>query len=241
MGYEGRDGMFAMHSAMRQMTEIGVIRDCGTIAGERMFQLTKLGYRLFCETFDFREKTVAYLKAARSGEYPASRFADGPSAETSARRSLERAPTPEEHKQIIKNAKKAFRVIYEFLVATNLRPTDCLNVRISGFDEAHRVLHLEETTISGKRIKNRTVNLAEPAAEIVKKAIGGREQGYIFVTERGRPWSISYLSARFRVLRESLGLPEEVVMKARSRESRTRDADDLVPHKHKTREARKER
>jgi Phage integrase family len=221
LGYDGRDGLFNMHSAMRQMAAQGIVRDCGVMAGERMFQLTKLGYQLFRETYDFREKSVDYLKWAVEREYPLNRFADGPSAREEAQRRVERNADPEEYKKIMANATPAFRLLYDFFMETRLRMTDCLHTPVSGFDGANKVLRLPEKTLSGRRIKDRNVHLSDLAVEMVRTAIGDREEGMIFLTETGKPWNQTYASAVFRKLREDAGIEDDVVMKAQGRKGRT--------------------
>lgn len=127
----------------------------------------------------------------------------------------ERIPTAAEVELILANASAAFRLIYQALAQTGARPGELCGLQIADIDwqqESHGLITLKRHKTARKTGKPRLIPISEKFAAMLRTAIGGREAGHVFLTETGRPWRPTYLSAVHRQLRDNAGLEKSIVV-----------------------------
>lgn len=130
-------------------------------------------------------------------------------------RKRERIPTDNEQAAILRLARKhcpAFGRIYRCLRYTGARPGELANAQIGEYDPSIQRITLKKHKTARKVGVDRKIGVGPRMQGIVKRSIGSRTTGHIFLNDRGRRWTAETLSHMFRKLREMAGLTSELVL-----------------------------
>jgi integrase len=128
-------------------------------------------------------------------------------------REREIVATHDEVQRLLEKATPAFRSIYRALRLTGARPGELCRATIAMIDRRQHLIVIAQHKTVAKTGRPRKIAIAHPALqELLESAIAGRDEGPIWLTERGRQWTVANLSRQFRVLRDSAGLPSEIVL-----------------------------
>lgn len=131
-----------------------------------------------------------------------------------AGRQREMLPDVDQIKKILLRSNREFSRIYRALLMTGARPDELCRAQIVDYDRDERVIRLQDHKTVGKSKRPRRIPIGKHCLHLINEAIGKRTEGPIFVTEQGRPWKRSHLSAMFRRLRDRAGVPREIVLYA---------------------------
>jgi len=124
----------------------------------------------------------------------------------------ERIPTAEEIAALLKGATPEFRLIYTGLLQCGARPGELCRVQIGDVDWAKRRITLTEHKTARKTGKPRVIPIGMNFGQTLRKAIGDRQAGPIFLSPTGEAWSVGNLSSTHRRLRDDAGLPRDLVL-----------------------------
>lgn len=125
----------------------------------------------------------------------------------------ERVPTPEEIERLLEHAPEAFRRLYRALCQSGARPGEFCRLKIEEhIDWQTRLISINEHKTARKTGKPRLIPIGQKLEPILREAIGDRTEGFVFLTDRGRPWEPGHLSAMHRQLRDRAGLDKEIVL-----------------------------
>lgn len=211
MEWHPQSGKSAEYRVLRNFEGQGLINSVPG-SNEIFYELTSLGYESWIATLNYRKAAVEFWDPAKPKKRPR-RFPDP--APRSIPAVIERAPTDTEQELLLKKARSEFRAVYAFAMASGARPMDLLNARIEALDVNERVLILEKTSVTGRRIENRRIEFDRKALPIVTTATGERETGVIFLGPKAQPWSYDNFSSTFRRIRKACGISDEVVLSGR--------------------------
>jgi site-specific recombinase XerD len=129
-----------------------------------------------------------------------------------ADRPRERIPSEREFQALLSLASPAFRAALEALARSGIRPNELVRSRIEDLSPDRDLIVLQEHKTQGKTHKARRIALGESMQRLVAQAVGRRQTGRIWLTDRGRPWTEKRLSTRFAAARDRLGLDPELVL-----------------------------
>lgn len=122
-----------------------------------------------------------------------------------------RLPTPEEVDAIKANSSLSFGLAYEALRTSGAMPGQLARAQISDWDRLNNLIELRNSgDVSAK--KKRSIRVGSKLEELLKKSIGNRTDGPIFLTPQGRAWNSNSLSATFRRARHSAKLDPAIVL-----------------------------
>jgi integrase len=124
----------------------------------------------------------------------------------------ERLPTPAETEAILSRASPAFRLIYSALRQCGARPGELCRVTIADVDRANCVISLKEHKTSRKTGQPRRIPIGRKLGALLDQAIGQRTEGSVFLSPTGKPWRVTNLSRTYSRLRDSAGLPKDLVL-----------------------------
>lgn len=127
-------------------------------------------------------------------------------------RQRDRVPTEAETRKLLKKASRAFRDIYQALRLCGARPNELVRARIEDLDPALGAIILAEHKTARKVGKPRVIPIGDKLADLIKRVIGQRPGGHIFLDERGEPWTTQRLSRKYRELRDAAGLERDLVL-----------------------------
>ncbi len=113
----------------------------------------------------------------------------------------------EDRQKVLDAAEGGFRAILTFLSETATRPIEAREARIEKCDLDKGILLVPNKTRKKTGMKERPVFLSRKAIEVCRTQIGSRTQGYIFLSERGRPWLWEALDRRYRNCAPDSGSP----------------------------------
>ena len=136
-----------------------------------------------------------------------------------------RLPTPAEIAAITEHASPQFRLIYSALRNSGARPGELCNARIDNIQDGMIVLSRHKTF--RKTGKPRRIAIGQRLQRLIDVAIGGRPDGKIFLSPRGRPWTVQGLSKTFLRLRRKAGLPDDLCLYLARHEHATKVCDKL--------------
>lgn len=124
-------------------------------------------------------------------------------------------PTEEQIDQLLSGADLQFRMAHAGLASSAARPGEICQTQIENVDCTkgdNGAIVLEKHKTARKTGKPRVIPFSERMHTLVRMAIGERITGPVFLTEHGRAWSPTYLSAIFRGYRQAAGLPKPYVL-----------------------------
>lgn len=127
-----------------------------------------------------------------------------------AGRERDRLPTEAETNAILAEASPAFRLIYSALRQSGARPNELARARIEDIDQGLIVLADHKT--ASKTGKPRTIAIGKKLGDLIRKGIGTRTTGPIFLSPNGRPWTAAGISATYRRIRDRLQLPRDLCL-----------------------------
>lgn len=125
----------------------------------------------------------------------------------------ERIPSPAEIARLLAGAPPAFALVYRALLQCGARPGELCRLSIEEHvDWTARVITIAEHKTARKTGRPRKIPIGQKLQAILQTAIGARTAGPVFLTARGRRWTAAHLSALHRQLRDSAGLPDDLVL-----------------------------
>ncbi len=123
-----------------------------------------------------------------------------------------RIPTRKENAVILRAANRQFRIIYQALRHCGARPGELCSAQISDLKEDATVIVLEDHKTARKTGKPRRIPVGNKMRKWVRRGIGDRTEGPIFLSPRGKPWTTARLSQTFRRIRNKHGLKKDLVL-----------------------------
>lgn len=128
-------------------------------------------------------------------------------------RRRERIATLEETKVILRHApSREWRLMYRALRTCGARPNELCRARIEDIDWTDRVIVLKQHKTAEKTGEVRTIGVGLRMERFMRRAIGERTEGRIFLDERCEPWTVPRLSRMFRAIRNEQGLSRKIVL-----------------------------
>lgn len=127
-------------------------------------------------------------------------------------RHRERIPTDEENAAIETRADPAFRLVFRALRQCGARPGELARAQIDNWDRGKRLLILKDHKTATSTGQARKISVGEKLEALFLEAIGDRTAGHIFLDRRGNPWTTAKLSAVYRRLKKSAGLPDDLCL-----------------------------
>ena len=124
----------------------------------------------------------------------------------------ERIPTAEEITALLRGAPPEFRLIYTGLLQCGARPGELCRAQISDVDWPKRRITLVEHKTARKTGRPRIIPIGSNFGQTLRKSIGDRQSGAIFLSPTGAPWTVNNLSSAHRRLRNAAGLPRDLVL-----------------------------
>lgn len=200
----------AMYGHMTRLEDDGLIISEPFDDGNRLLRLTKKG----CITaIDYRDFHAALFE--RIDEVSPDDFPDIRSKPRNPPKK-QRHPTAEEVAMLLDESDQEFGRLLEFSHVYGRKVSDLIGARIEDYCEERQELTLPEQTENGRAIDERLVKVASyRGREIIQQAVADRQEGEIFLTKQGQPWTINKFGATFRRLRRKCGLPSNVVSSGR--------------------------
>lgn len=127
-------------------------------------------------------------------------------------RGRDRIPTPAETAAIFQHAPADFALIYRALRACGARPGELCKAQITNLNWQVGLIELADHKTSRKTGKPRRIALGKELKKLVLEAIGSRTAGPIFLSSRGKPWTVPALGQIFRRIRAKANLPKDLVL-----------------------------
>ena len=124
----------------------------------------------------------------------------------------DRVPTAAETEAILAHASPQFRLIYSALRQCGARPGELCRATIADVDRANHVITLKEHKTARKTGQDRRIPVGRKLGALLDQAIGIRMEGPVFLSPTGRPWHVANLSRTYSRLRDSAGLPRDLVL-----------------------------
>ena len=137
-------------------------------------------------------------------------------------RRRERIPTAAEISQIMDATDRPFQLIYTALRYSGARPNELCRSRVSDIDVESNCIVLHNHKTAAKTGRPRIIPIGSKLQLIVDESLGGRTEGHLFLRGNGKPWTTDSLGAKFRRIRERLGLPRDLVLYLARHEFATR-------------------
>ncbi|HEY3967358.1 MAG TPA: site-specific integrase [Planctomycetaceae bacterium] len=124
----------------------------------------------------------------------------------------DRVPTAAETAALLAQASPQFRLIYAALRQCGARPGELCRATIADVDRVNRVITLKEHKTAHKTGQARRIPIGKKLGELLDQAIGTRMIGPVFLCPSGRAWQVANLSRTYSRLRDSAGLPRDLVL-----------------------------
>ena len=137
-------------------------------------------------------------------------------------RRRERIPTADEISQMMAAADRPFQLIYTALRYSGARPNELCRSRVSDIDVETNCIVLKDHKTAAKTGRPRVIPVGSKLQAIINESLAGRTEGHLFLRANGKPWTTDSLGAKFRRLRERLGLPRDLVLYLARHEFATR-------------------
>ena len=124
---------------------------------------------------------------------------------------------PDEFARILSAARTAhLKCVLMFLWLTGARPSEVCRIRkadVLNHGELHYVCMTDHKTAK-KTGKARIIVLGPKGREVVRRsiALSPTNRAHVFVTPRGHPWSVDWLSRQFALCRAIAGIREDVTL-----------------------------
>jgi integrase len=127
-------------------------------------------------------------------------------------RQREVIPTEADIRRLLARASPEFASIYQALLMTGARPGELCGAQISDLDRTRRVIVCRRHKTAGKTRRPRLIPVSQACLDVIDAHVAGRRAGPLFVTPRGRRWTVSRLSQTFRELRRKCLVDRRVVL-----------------------------
>lgn len=124
----------------------------------------------------------------------------------------DRVPTVAETEALLAHASAQFRLIYSALRQCGARPGELCRATIADVDRANCVITLKEHKTARKTGQVRRIPIGRKLGVLLDQAIGTRTEGPVFRSPAGRRWQVNNLSRTYSRLRDSAGLPRDLVL-----------------------------
>lgn len=129
-----------------------------------------------------------------------------------AGRRRELLPTSEDIRRILTHASPAFAAIYQALLFTGARPGELCAAQVRDLDRTRRIIIRRDHKTANKIGRPRWIPVSQACLQVIDEHLAGRQTGPIFLTPRGRPWTVARLSQTFRALRRRCLIDRRVVL-----------------------------
>lgn len=123
----------------------------------------------------------------------------------------ERIPTGREKRAVLRLASREFRRIYLCLIYTGARPSELAGAQVEDYDRKAEMIVLRQHK-TARLGRTRRIGVGRKMRRILRRCIGRRKTGLIFLNEKGRKWTTETLSHKYRRLRNKAGLSKDLVL-----------------------------
>ncbi len=124
----------------------------------------------------------------------------------------ERILTADEIAKIRRAASPEFDLIFQTLLASGARPGELCAAQIDNLKDDGTVIELADHKTVRKTKRSRRIMVGKRLNEFIAAAVGDRIEGPLFLSPRGKQWTVSNLSGKFRDLRNKTGLSDELCL-----------------------------
>lgn len=135
-------------------------------------------------------------------------------------------PTPLEQAKVFREAlkakKKEFALVFHCLRLCGARPGELCSANIEHWDRDLNAIVLAEHKTAKKTQEDRHIGVGHVMERLMRKSVGDRTEGPIFLDEKGKRWVPEKLSRLYRTFRNKLGLSKEYVLYCARHEHGTR-------------------
>jgi integrase len=121
-------------------------------------------------------------------------------------------PTEADLRRLLARASPQFAAIYQALLLTGARPGELCGAQISDLNRSRRVIVCRRHKTAGKTRRPRWIPVSQACLAVIDAHLAGRRTGPLFVTPRGRRWTVARLSQTFRGLRKACQIDRRVVL-----------------------------
>ena len=121
-------------------------------------------------------------------------------------------------------AHRPFQLIYSALRLLRRQTKRIVPACLSHIDEETNCIVLKDHKTAAKTGRQRIIPIGSKLQAIIDESLAGRIDGHLFLRANGKPWTTDSLGAKFRRLRERLGLPRDLVLYLARHEFATRKA-----------------
>lgn len=117
-------------------------------------------------------------------------------------------------REALRTGRKEFALIFHCLRLCGARPGELVKSDIRNWERERNYIELKasEHKTGKKTGEPRRIGVGSIMQRLLKRVIGERTEGPIFVDETGKRWTPEKLSRIYRTLRDKLGLSEELVL-----------------------------
>lgn len=127
-----------------------------------------------------------------------------------------RIPTLLEQARVFREALRKkwreFGLIFHCLRLCGARPGELVAANIANYDREQNLIELIEHKTAKKTQETRKIGVGSVMRRLLGRSIGQRQEGPLFLDERGNRWTPEKLSRKYRTLRDKLGLSKELVL-----------------------------
>lgn len=132
-------------------------------------------------------------------------------------RRRERLPTAEEIEQLLTVASREYRLAYQALRQSGMRPGELSQATVENYNREKGVIVLKHHKTASKVGKSRVIPVGRKLAELIDESLGDRTEGPLFVTRKGLPWTTAKLSAQFRQCKRKAGIDDPALVQYSAR------------------------
>ncbi len=122
----------------------------------------------------------------------------------------ERIPTAEEALKIKSVASPAFNLAYDALRRSGARPNEIASATMENWLQEQFVIVLPKHKTARKTGRARKIVVGEKFEAIIRKSIGTRTEGPLFLTPQGHQWTTDTLSQSYGRYRNKVGIDKEL-------------------------------
>jgi len=125
----------------------------------------------------------------------------------------ERIPTPEELAALLARASIEVLRMIAGLCQSGCRPGELCGLQVPNVHWDEGVCIIPQHKTARRTVKPRRVPIGDAFAATLRDALGEppRTEGPVFLSPRGKPWTVDGFEAAWRRLRTKAGLPEDLV------------------------------
>lgn len=127
-----------------------------------------------------------------------------------------RIPTPLEQFNLFRLAmrkkRKEFALMFRCLRLCGARPGELCKANIEDYDREQRLIILKEHKTAEKTQEPRQIGVGIKMERLLHRVIGDRNEGPLFLDERGNRWKPEKVSRLYSKYRDLLGMSKEIVL-----------------------------